>query len=199
MVKKLKELRLAANQTQQTMANYLSISQQAYANYESGKRAPDYETLKRLTDFFNVTTDALLGVEPKPKKKSVKIPVLGYVRAGIPIEAVEEILDYEEIPEELAQSGEYFALSIKGDSMEPRICEGDVVIVRKQQDIESGELAVILINGCDATVKKVIKKDTSIMLVPFNKSYEPVLYSNKEINSLPVAIVGKVVELRGKF
>lgn len=120
--------------------------------------------------------------------------------AGIPIEAVEEILDYEEITPELAATGEFFALKIRGHSMEPRMMEGDVVIVRKQEDVESGDVAIVLVNGNEATVKRVKKQEEGITLIATNTSvYEPHFYSNKEIKKLSVQILGKVVELRGKF
>ena len=193
----LKSLREKYGYSQTDIAHNLGITRQAYNHYETGKREPDNNTLLKLALILNVSTDHLLG---KNKKKGVLIPVLGYVRAGIPMDAVEEILDYEEISEEMASQGEYFALSIKGDSMEPRICEGDVVIVKKQSDIDSGSLAVILINGTDATVKKIIKKGTSLTLVPYNvNKYETIIYDQIEIDTLPVEIIGKVVELRGKF
>lgn len=120
--------------------------------------------------------------------------------AGIPIETVEEILDYEEITPELAATGEFFALKIRGHSMEPRMMEGDVVIVRKQEDVESGDVAIVLVNGNEATVKRVKKQEEGITLIATNTSvYEPHFYSSKEIKNLSVQILGKVVELRGKF
>ena len=94
--------------------------------------------------------------------KGIKIPVLGRVPAGVPIEAVEDIIDYEEIPVEMAKDGEFFGLQIKGDSMEPRICEGDVVIVRKQDDAESGDLVIAMINGDEATCKRLMKYSDGI-------------------------------------
>ena len=135
-----------------------------------------------------------------PAGRGVRSPVLGRVVAGIPIEAVEEILDYEEITPELAATGEFFALKIRGHSMEPRMMEGDVVIVRKQEDVESGDVAIVLVNGNEATVKRVKKQEEGITLIATNTSvYEPHFYSNKEIKNLSVQILGKVVELRGKF
>ena len=128
-----------------------------------------------------------------------RIPVLGKVVAGIPLDAIEDIIDYEEIPHSMAKSGEFFALQIKGDSMEPRIKEGDVVIVRKQPDVESGEVAIVLVNGDEATIKKVQKFNGGINLVPSNPAYEVKTYSKDDIESLPVSIIGKVVELRAKF
>ena len=129
----------------------------------------------------------------------MKIPVLGDVRAGLPMEAVENILDYEEISSDMAAHGDYFALRIRGDSMEPRIHEGDVVIVRRQPDVDSGDLAIVLVNGDSATIKRVRKLSDGIMLIPFNPSYEPIYYDVSTCASLPVQILGRVVELRAKF
>ncbi len=132
-------------------------------------------------------------------KKGIKIPVLGRVPAGVPIEAVEDIIDYEEIPVEMAKDGEFFGLQIKGDSMEPRICEGDVVIVRKQDDAESGDLVIAMINGDEATCKRLMKYSDGIRLMPSNPTYEPLYFSNKEIEEKPVKIIGRVVENRQKY
>ena len=127
------------------------------------------------------------------------IPVLGKVVAGIPLDAIEDIIDYEEIPLSMAKSGEFFALQIKGDSMEPKFSEGDVVIVRKQDDVDSGSIAIILVNGNEATIKRVKKFDGGINLVPTNPAYDVLTYTNEQIENLPVRIIGKVVELRAKF
>jgi repressor LexA len=173
-----------------------------YVSYEKGDREPNSEILIKLADFYNTTVDYILGVRDNnfsDSSKSIKIPVLGYVKAGIPIEAVEEILDYEEISQEQARAGDFFALQIKGDSMEPKISEGDVVIVRKQESVDNGDIAVVLINGDDATVKKFYKTDAGIKLVSTNPVYDPFFFTPEEVNSLPVSIIGKVVELRAKF
>lgn len=132
-----------------------------------------------------------------PAGRGVRIPVLGRVVAGIPIEAVEEILDYEEITPELASTGEFFALQVRGDSMLPKLEEGDVVIVKKQEDVETGDIAIVLVNGDEATIKQIKKVDGGIMLYGFNPDvYEPHFYSNQQIEELPVRILGKVIESR---
>ena len=100
---------------------------------------------------------------------------------------------------ELAHTGDFFALKIKGDSMEPRICNGDVVIVRKQNYAESGDLVIVLVNGDSATCKKLAKFPSGIRLIPFNQTYEPMFYSNEEIENKPVRIIGRVVENRQKY
>lgn len=130
---------------------------------------------------------------------SVRIPVLGDVAAGIPIEAIEDIVDYEEISTTMASTGEFFGLRIKGASMEPRMRDGDVVIVRKQDTAETGDVVVVLVNGDSATVKRIKKEPSGITLIPNNPAYDSIYYSNDEIQSLPVRIIGKVVELRAKF
>ena len=145
---------------------------------------------------LGTTVDYLLNIEEQP----TRIPVLGTVKAGIPITAVQEILDYEEISSEMARCGEYFALRIKGDSMEPRMHEGDVVIVKQQSTVDSGQIAIVLVNGDEATVKKVRFRDNGIELIAFNSYvYEPHFYSAEDIQRLPVEIIGRVVELRAKF
>ena len=205
---KLKKLRENRGMTQAELGKALDISPSAIGMYEQGRRIPDISTLKKISSFFSVSVDYLIennlqnnaNKTPPSSGKGIRIPVLGRVVAGIPIEAVEEILDYEEITPELAATGEFFALKIRGHSMEPRMMEGDVVIVRKQEDVESGDVAIVLVNGNEATVKRVKKQEEGITLIATNTSvYEPHFYSNKEIKNLPVQILGKVVELRGKF
>lgn len=204
----LKYLRAEKGLTQGQIADMLKVGRSTYTHYENGGREPDIETLQKLSNFFNVSTDYLLGktssrhindTTAAPAKHGVKIPVLGNVEAGIPIEAIEDISDYEEIDEELARTGEFFALKVHGHSMEPRIMEGDVVIVRQQPDIENGQLAIVRVNGDEVTIKKIHKTQDGITLIPFNPAFDTKFYSNQEIWELPVVIVGRVVELRGKF
>lgn len=203
---RIKELREMAGKQQKELAIDLGVSQPTVSDWESGRKVPSAKSTSKLADYFQVPIDYLLGREsvtdgpPAPSSPGSKwIPVLGRVAAGTPIEAVEDILDYEEIDAKTAASGEHFALQIKGQSMEPRIKDGDVVIVRKQDGCDSGDVAVVLVNGDEATVKRIKKEPAGIMLIPSNPSYEPKFYSNDEILSLPVRIIGKVIELRAKF
>lgn len=200
----LKELRTKHKLTQEELATKIGLAKSTISMYENGNREPNMEQLEAFADYFNVSMNYLHGkhqeiIPVKAKTKGVKIPVLGEVAAGVPIEAVEDVLDYEEITPELASTGDFFALQIRGDSMEPRFCTGDVVIVRQQPHIETGEIAVVLVNGNAATVKKIQKSEAGIMLIPSNHAYEPKFYSNAEIQNLPIQILGKVVELRAKF
>ncbi|MBE7049336.1 MAG: helix-turn-helix domain-containing protein [Ruminococcaceae bacterium] len=193
---RLNQLRKAKKLTQIDFAKIFDIANGTIGNWKSNARQPDYNTILKISEYFNVSVDYLFGREETPQGNF--IPVLGYVRAGIPITAVEDVLDYEEISPEMASQGEHFALKIKGDSMEPRIADGDVV-VRQQSDADNGDVAVVLVNGDEATVKKIKKQDIGISLIPLNPAYDIMFYNNEEIKLLPVQIIGKVVELRARF
>jgi len=202
----LKTLREQKGLGQKELAAAIKVSQPTISDWENGRKTPSAKSTAKLADYFQVTVDYLLGrcdhpqnIPPVPKK-SIKIPVLGKVQAGIPIEAIEDILDYEEIPQEWTHGGaEFFALQIRGNSMEPHMKEGDVVIVRRQNDVDSGNIAVVLVKGESATVKKIKKQTNGILLVSFNLDYEPMFFSNQQIEDLPVTILGRVIESRGKW
>ena len=194
-------LRKEANMTQQELASKLYVSQQAVGKWERGEATPNPETIVAMSRIFGVSADTLLGESAPPLSTGgTWVPVLGDVAAGIPIEAVENIVDYEEIDTAMAANGKYYGLRIKGSSMEPRIREGDVVIVRQQEDADTGDTAVVLVNGESATVKRIKKEpDGGLWLLPNNPAYDPQHYSPAEVADKPVRIIGKVVELRGKF
>lgn len=201
---RFKEQRIAnGHKTQADLASVLFVNQTAVSQWERGVTTPSPPILLKLSKMYGVTTDYLLGNSdsiPPSSPNGVMVPVLGDVAAGIPIEAVEDAVDYEEIDAALAATGDFFGLRIKGSSMEPRIREGDVVIVRKQADADTGDTAVVMVNGESATVKRIKKEsDGSLWLLPNNPAYDPQHFSTAEISSLPVNIIGKVVELRGKF
>lgn len=195
----LKSARKAKGLTQIEVAEYIGLAQSSYSAWESGKTKIDDASLKRLAELFEVSVDYLLGRVSGPNRRRVRVPVLGSVAAGIPIEAIEDVIDYEDLDADVFGDGEYFGLQVKGHSMEPKISDGDVVIVRRQEDVESGEIAVVLVNGDEATVKRIKKAPAGVTLVPSNPAYEPMFYTNDEIESLPVKVIGRVVELRAKL
>lgn len=199
----IKKYRLQRKMTLEELSKEIGVSTQAIFKYENDivTNIP-LDRLEKLCIALKVKPQQLISWAEETTKNhinSVKIPVLGRVAAGLPAEAVEDIIDYEEIPESMARGGEYFGLSIKGDSMYPRILEGDVVIVRKQSTADSGDIVIALVNGDEGTCKQLYKYKDHIELKAFNPMYKPLVYSNEDISSLPVSIVGKVVELRGKF
>lgn len=196
----LKAARKKKGLTQIEVAKYIGLTQGAYSAWENGHVKIDSQSLARLAELFGVSMHYLLGEdEDAAQPKAFRIPVLGEVAAGLPMMAEENIVDYEEIDPAMAASGELFGLRIKGSSMEPRIKEGDVVIVRKQEDVDTGDTAVVLVNGDSATVKRIKKETNGITLVPNNTAFSPIYYSNDDIEHLPVRIIGKVLELRGKL
>lgn len=196
---RLKDLRKSKGWNQTELAAKLGISQGALSGWETERYQIDNDSLQKLSAMFGVTIDYLLGNDipaPKATKKGVRIPVLGRVQAGVPVEAIEEVLDWEEITEDLASTGEFFALKVRGRSMEPKLLEGDVLIIRMQPDVDDGDIAVVMVNGDDATVKRIKKSREGVMLIPFNPDFEPMFYSNREIEEKPVRVIGRVIELR---
>lgn len=185
---------------QSEIAKRINVSPQTFNTWTQGKAIPRMGKIQLLADYFKIEKSDL--IEEKSNitiSQGIKIPVLGSVPAGIPITAVEDILDYEEIPQLWANQGEFFALKIKGDSMEPRMQSGDVVIVRQQSSADSGDTVIVLINGDEATCKKLEKTSNGIMLISTNTKYSPMFFSHEEINELPIVILGKVVENRQKY
>lgn len=153
-----------------------------------------------IAQYLDVLEDINLYIaDEETKNNPIRIPVFGRVAAGIPISAITDIEDYEEISEDMARKGEYAALKIKGNSMLPRFADGDVVIVRLQDDVDTGDIAIVLVNGDEAVCKKIKKTPEGVMLISTNPEYEPMFYTNKEIEEKPVRVWGKVVELRAKF
>lgn len=207
--------RLTENMTQQELSEKTGIPASTLSGYFAERSTVNAGNLQKIADALGVTKadidprfssiknvrNALAhGLIDIYDTVGVKIPVYGSVAAGIPIEAITDILDYEEISLDLAATGEYFALKIKGDSMAPRISDGDVVIVKRQNTVENKQVAIVLVNGDEATIKEVQFSDTGLTLVGWNvAAYQPHFFTKEEVENLPVKIIGKVVELRGKF
>lgn len=189
---RLREARKAKGLTQVEVSRIIGISQNGYSDWETGKNRVDARSLGRLAELYGVTVNYLLGIdENDAPAKGVRIPVLGSVAAGIPIDAIQDIVDYEEIDADMAAAGEYFGLRIKGSSMEPRIREGDVVIVRRQEEAETGDTVVVLVNGDSATVKRIKIEPNGIALIPNNPAYDTRFYSAAESSSCPSASLAR--------
>ena len=178
---------------------------------ENGSRKPSPLTLKELAKIYNLDYIDLYEkagyldlaekerLETKSSPSSAVVFVYGTIPAGIPMECIEDIIDTEEIPADMLRGGkQYFGLKIKGDSMEPDYLDGDVIIFQKQDDCESGDDCVVMVNGNSGTFKRVFKNENGIILQPLNNKYQPMIYSNKQIETLPVKILGVFEELRRK-
>lgn len=223
--KRIKNARLVAGLSLKELGEKIELSEGNVQRYEAGKiKGVDVNILKKIASALNCTEAYLMGWEEEktfdenaPTQRldifqipgiknnlvqindSVKIPVLGEVAAGIPIFAAENYIDTIEISPELASNGEYFALYIKGDSMMPKISQGDLVVVRHQDYAENGDIVIALVDGDSATCKQFFKHTESISLNSFNPAYAPMVFSKEEVETLPVQIIGKVVESRTKF
>lgn len=165
------------------------------------------EYIDKIAALLSTTSEYLCDetddpeIPPKSGTRRVRrIPVFGNVAAGVPIDAITDIEDYEEMwDDDASKYGELFALRIKGDSMEPKISNGDIVIVRAQPDVDNGETAIVCINGAQATCKKIQKTPEGLMLLSTNPKYDPMFYTWRQVEELPITVLGKVVELRAKF
>lgn len=206
---RIKDLREKLGISQVDFADKINVSKQTLYKYENNiiTNIPS-DKIEAVANIGNLSPAYLMGwdsnVGPvmcgtKHKQPGVTINVLGRVAAGTPIEAIEDIIETEEITQELASTGEFFGLRIHGDSMEPKMSEGDVVIVKQQEDAESGDVVIVTINGTDATCKRLRKYRDGIELVSTNPNYNPMFFSNEEIENKPIRVIGKVVELRCKF
>lgn len=177
--------------------------------------APTLDTVKYVSKAMNLPIDELLKMldddqeflinadkdiyEKNFSSKSAVVFVYGTIPAGIPMECIEDIIDTEEISADMLKGGkQYFGLKIKGNSMEPEYLDGDTLILLKQEDCESGDDCVVMVNGFDGTFKRVFKNEQGIILQPLNNKYSPMVYSNEDIQNLPVRILGVVEEIRRK-
>lgn len=182
------------------MCEALGVKYTTFTDWVKGNSYPRIDKIELMANYFGISKADLVEKRNSTSTKSgVTINVLGRVAAGIPIDCVEEIIDTEEITQDMASTGEFFGLQIHGDSMEPRMKDGDVVIVRQQDDAETDNIVIAVVNGNEATCKRLKKYAEGIALISTNPSYEPMYFSNREIAEKPVRIIGVVKELRAKF
>lgn len=203
---KIRSLRQAKNINQEELAEFLGVTTQAVSRYELGDRKTDNDILFKLADYFNVSINDFFPplnfdngtiVDLNMEIELVKIPILGVIKAGIPIEAQENIIDYIDIPKDWLKGGkEYFALKLDGDSMEPEYHDKAIVIFLKTSDCESGQDCCVRINGFDATFKRIKKQENGIMIIPLNENnssgFATTFYTNEDIANMPIEILGIV-------
>lgn len=202
----LKGLRDKKGVYQKDVARYLGVDRTTYVKYETGASEPGNDMLVKLSEYFDVPVGYLLGAEGIDKNTApfsygenavLRIPVYGSIPAGLPMEAIEDVLDYEEAPASWSLGGkEFFALKIKGDSMSPDYLCGDIVVFERAETCDTGDDCAVMVNGDDATFKRVERKETGVVLKPLNPEYETLFFSNDEIETKPVRILGIARELR---
>lgn len=201
---RIKELRLINDMTQKDLADFLGVTPKAVSFYELNQREPSTDIILKMAQKFNVSTDYLYGrsdIAQLPGymgtvSENKKIPIIGSVKCGTNGLAFEYLDGYVSIDESF--SGNVVAFRCKGDSMKDMgINDGDIAIVRQQDDVESGELAVVIVNGDEGTLKRVRKFDGGIILEAANPDYPPRVFTGEDLNI--IKIMGKVLETRKKF
>lgn len=209
--KNIRYLRKQKNWSQEYLSNKLGYkSFTTVQKWEAGTAEPQFKKAHELAELFGVALDEMINKDLEKSEidnnidltsavpLTRTIPIVGKIAAGQPIEAVENIIGYTHVEEDL--KGNYIALKIDGDSMSPTIPDGSTVLIRLQEDAESGEIVAAYVNGYDATCKKLKKLEQGgLMLISLNPKYEPMIFSKKEVCDLPVKIIGKVVEVRTKL
>ncbi len=204
---RLKEARRSKKYSQTELSRLLGVTQQAVGKWETGRSTPDPQTVAHLAEILGTTADALLGLRETAMPGAVGrdafegyeeslIPVVGTVRAGYGALAFEE--DYGKEYASVKDPQNYFYLVVKGDSMEPRISDGDLALVRRQTTLDNGDLGV-MVYGLDGegTLKKYIQRGNAVVLHPFNPAYEDLVIKGEELDHLYIA--GKVVETKAKW
>lgn len=199
--KQVKMLRKERKMSQSQLARELQITQQAVGKWETGKSTPDLDTLRKIAEYFQTSVDFLLGIDKLVENAiavdsgDYAIPIIGTVRAGYNALAYNEDFGVEYA--NVRNPEEYFYLIVKGDSMEPRIKDGDLALVHKQSTLNDGDLGVIVYGDNEGTLKRFVKKGDTVILQPFNPEYEAKVITGEELND--VYIAGKVVETKTKW
>lgn len=189
--------------TQEQVADSLGIKKNTYANWEQSRAEPSIDMIFSICNFYDESFDEWLGLNNSTGRitlKAIRVPVLGRIPAGTPIDAIEDILDWEELdPRQFSPDHDYFALMVRGDSMYPEYLDGDIIIVQQAEDADSGKDVVAYVNGNEATLKRLYKYESgNIELHAINPQYESKTYTPEEIEEIPVVIRGIVKESRRK-
>lgn len=168
----------------------LKVAYSTLQSYVKGDRVPRPEIIEQIANFFRRDIDWFYA----DHTSKGWVPVVGSIQAGKPLIADENIIDWEEIPKTLADTGDYFYLKVDGDSMiNAHIPPGSLVLIKKQNDVDSGDIAAVMVNAEDATIKRVVKTNGNIVLQPENSLYKPIVI---DPNQRDFRIIGKVIEIR---
>ncbi len=190
------------NKTRIDVCRDLEIPYSTFTDWCNANIYPRIDKIQLLANYFGIQKSDL--VENKSDKEvnnsnSAVVFIYGTIPAGIPMECIEDIIDTEEISIDMLKGGkQYFGLKVKGNSMEPEYLDGDTLILEKADNCESGDDCVVMVNGNDGTFKRVFKNENGIILQPLNPTFSPKVYTNEEIENLPVKIIGVVEEIRRK-
>lgn len=188
--------------TVEQVANYVGVSMPTVTRWESGEiKNIKNDKILKLATILEIDPMTLITWDQQEDAQQAKKmkPVLGFVKAGYDLVAEEQLLGYEEVSDSESNKGDYF-LQVQGDSMTgSHIFDGSKVYIKSQSDVTSGDIAVVIINGDEATIKKVIKEKDLLILEATNPAYENRYFTAQEVNELPVSIIGKVVSCKIEF
>lgn len=196
----LKKQAAIAGENQPDIAEVLGITKSAVNAYFMGNKIPRMDRIKKLADHFGCNVSDLVDDKSiEDQITAVAIPVLGTVPAGVPIEAIQDILGYEEIPKIMADTGEFFCLRVEGNSMYPLLYSGETIVIKKQETADNGDIVVALVDNEETTVKRLKKVSDGIILEAENPEYNSLYFNEKQIKNEKVKIIGKAVESRKKL
>ena len=196
----LKKQAAIAGENQPDIAEVLGVTKSAVNAYFMGNKMPRMDRIKKLADHFGCNVSDLVDDKSiEDQVTAVAIPVLGTVPAGVPIEAIQDILGYEEIPKIMADTGEFFCLRVEGNSMYPLLYSGETIVIKKQETADNGDIVVALVDNEETTVKRLKKVSDGIILEAENPEYNSLYFNEKQIKNEKVKIIGKAVESRKKL
>lgn len=196
----LKKQAAIAGENQPDIAEVLGVTKSAVNAYFMGNKMPRMDRIKKLADHFGCNVSDLVDDKSiEDQITAVAIPVLGTVPAGVPIEAIQDILGYEEIPKIMADTGEFFCLRVEGNSMYPLLYSGETIVIKKQETADNGDIVVALVDNEETTVKRLKKMSDGIILEAENPEYNSLYFNEKQIQNEKVKIIGKAVESRKKL
>ena len=196
----LKKQAAIAGENQPDIAEVLGVTKSAVNAYFTGNKMPRMDRIKKLADHFGCNVSDLVDDKSiEDQVTAVAIPVLGTVPAGVPIEAIQDILGYEEIPKIMADTGEFFCLRVEGNSMYPLLYSGETIVIKKQETADNGDIVVALVDNEETTVKRLKKVSDGIILEAENPEYNSLYFNEKQIQNEKVKIIGKAVESRKKL
>ena len=196
----LKKQAAIAGENQPDIAEVIGVTKSAVNAYFMGNKMPRMDRIKKLADHFGCNVSDLVDDKSiEDQITAVAIPVLGTVPAGVPIEAIQDILGYEEIPKIMADTGEFFCLQMEGNSMYPLLYSGETIVIKKQETADNGDIVVALVDNEETTVKRLKKMSDGIILEAENPEYNSLYFNEKQIQNEKVKIIGKAVESRKKL
>lgn len=200
MASNLKKYLERHRKTQTDLAKDLNIPEMTVSNWMKAKTYPRIDKVQLMADYFGITRAELTEEQPSNltpiAPASIRIPVLGDIACGSPIYAEDNFQGYRYRSPEGLPSGRFFILNAKGDSMEPTIPHGSEVTIREQEEVETGQIAAVLVNGdTEATLKRVKYHGNVMMLMPENSQYDPIIVTEDS----PVRIIGRAIEISRKL